>query len=208
MKKTTIITIVALSFVGYITVSGYKTGPAAFGSFDCTGAETGLGNPTGCGINNSCHATNANSNIVVTLELDSSSNIPVTHYKAGMNYTVKIIGTNNTASTLPRFGFQIGCIKGSTAQVTPTNAGTWPGPFPSNVHYAPPQATFFVVGVVEHFNPLPPSTGTGSTGSTYIEVVNWTAPAQGTGTVSFWGALNCVNNNGSHDAGDLWNVTH
>jgi hypothetical protein len=207
MKRLTLISIIALSFVGYIVISGYKEGPAFFNGYDCTGAETGLGNPTGCGIGGSCHSTSATAGISVTLELDSAG-FPVTHYIGGNSYKVKISGTNNTGSNLPNFGFQIGSIKGSAPKVTPTNAGSWPGPYPANVHYAAPQASFFVVGVVEHGVALPATTGTGGTGSTYVETVNWTAPGTGTGTISIWAALNAVNNNGVQDNGDLWNIAH
>jgi hypothetical protein len=196
---------VATSF--YIVISGYREGPGTQG-WDCSGAETGLGNPTGCNAGGGCHSTSPTAGISVVLEMDSTGGIPTTHYVGGMTYTVKITGTNNTASNLPRYGFQISSIKGWIPQGTPTNEGTWKAPFPGSTHYAAPQPGNFTSGLVEHTAQLAPLSGTGSTGTVYSKTFNWTAPLTGTGAVSFWAALNAVNNNGSADAGDLWNTTH
>ena len=196
---------VATSF--YIVISGYKEGPGTQG-WDCSGAETGLSNPTGCNAGSGCHSTSATSGISVVLELDSTGGVPTNHYTGGLTYTVKITGTNNTASHLPAFGFQISSIKGSTHQVTPTNEGTWKAPFPASTHYAAPQPGNFASGLVEHTNVLGPISGSGNTGTIYSKTFNWTAPLAGTGIVSFWAALNAVNNDGSADAADLWNTTH
>jgi hypothetical protein len=185
-----------------ILFSAYKEGPAIYGKYDCTGAETGLGNPKGC----SCHSTSATTGIACTLELDSAG-VPTTHYVGGMSYTVKITGTNNTSSILPKFGFQIGCIEGSTAQVTPTNAGTWVSPYPANTHYAAPNVSYYVLGVTEHGTQLAPSSGTGGNGTIYSETLNWTAPVSGTGVISFFGVLNAVNDDGTV-SGDSWNLAH
>lgn len=192
---------------GYIVINGYNAGPASAGAYDCSGAETGLGNPTGCNVGGSCHSSSATSGIAVTLEFDSAGT-PTTHYVGGRSYTVTITGTNNTSNNLPRFGLQIGCIKSSTPSASPTQAGTWKAPYPTNTHYAAPFTKYFLVGVVEHSTRLTPFSGTGGNGTVYKETFNWTAPLSGTGTISFWGALNVVNNNASADAGDLWNTTH
>jgi len=189
----------------YIIISGYKEGPAQFGGWECTGAETGLGNHAGCAGSGGCHSSSPTAGISVVLELDSTGGVPTNHYTGGLTYTVKITGTNNTSNNLPKFGFQIGCIKGPNSQITPTNAGTWPAPYPGGTHYAGPQATFYVVGVVEHATQLAPSSGSGGNGTVYSESFKWVAPVASTGTVSFWAALNAVNNNGNADAGDLWN---
>jgi len=186
----------------FIMITGYKEGPASYAGYDCTGAETGLGNPSGC----TCHSSSATTGIGVTIELDSAG-VPTTHYTGGKSYTVKITGTNNTSNNLPLFGFQLGCIKGSAAQTTPTNAGTWKTPYPTNVHYAAPVASYYVVGIVEHGTQLAPISGSGGNGTVYSETINWTAPAAGTGTISFWGTLNAVNGDAS-TGGDNWNVKH
>ena len=208
MKKNKLTFVFSLFAVTacYILLSGYKEGAANYNDYECSGAETGLGNPTGCSTG-SCHSTSATSGIGVVIELDSVG-VATTHYKGGMTYTVKITGTNNTSNTLPKFGFQIGSIKGATAQTTPTNAGTWNAPFPANTQYTAPVSGYFVVGVVEQNIQLAPISGTGGNGTKYSETFNWTAPATGTGTISFWLALNAVNDNGATDPGDLWNTTH
>src|ERR1700722_18150760 len=100
---------VATSF--YIAISGYKEGPANYQGWECTGAETGLGNPTGCYGGSGCHSSSATAGIAVVLELDSTGGVPTTHYTGGLTYTVKITGTNNTGNNLPKYGFQKACIK-------------------------------------------------------------------------------------------------
>jgi hypothetical protein len=202
MKKITFVYVLAAVCCFFIMTS-YKTGAGTHG-WDCTGAETGLSNPAGCA---SCHGSAATAAITLSLELDSVG-VPVTHYSPGMAYTVTITGTNTGTVSLPKFGLQIGAIKGSVAVVTPVNAGTWMMPFPASTHYAAPQAGNFVVGVVEHTAAIAATTGTGGTGTTYVKTFNWMAPAAGTGTISLWAVLNAVNNNGTDDTGDKWNKTH
>ena len=193
----------------YLMITGYAHGPAATNGYDCTGAETGLSNPAGCNSGGGCHASSATAGITIAIELDSTGGVPTTHYKGGMNYTVKLKGTNTTSSSLPQFGFQMGSIQGSVAVTTPINAGTWNTPFPTNTHYATPSAANgFVVGLVEHLNTLSATTGSGGSGTTYVETFNWTAPVAGTGGISIWAALNAVNGNGTNDAGDKWNTNH
>jgi type IX secretion system substrate protein len=207
MKRTNIILIGAL-LIGTFILSSYREGPATHG-WDCTGGETGLGNAAGCAISGGCHGSAANTGIVVTLELDSAG-VPVTSYKGGMAYTITIKGTNTTASSLPKYGFQLIAIQGATAEVTPVNEGTFQQTgLPAGVHYQTPvNATYLVANVIEHTTPLSPDSGTGGNGTIYKESIGWTAPVAGTGTVSFWGALNAVNDNGSADGGDLWNTQH
>ncbi len=202
MKKIYAVFILAAGVCAYMTVSGYKAGAGTNG-YDCTGAETGLGNPTGCAT---CHGSSATAAIQVTLELDSMGGVPTTHYSPGKIYTVKISGKNNTTNTLPKFGLQIGSILGTSALTTPTNAGTWSSLCPISCKYSPAQAGNFVVNVVEHSAPITATTGSGGNGSTYVESFSWTAPAAGTGTISFWGVINAVNNNGTDGAGDFWNT--
>ena len=204
-KRRAILFIVTLSMI-YIVLAGYKAGPGSKG-WDCTGAESGLGNPAGC-HGSKCHATAANSSIDMTVELDSTGGVPTTHYIPGATYTVKLFATNNTALSLTKFGLQIGSIKGATAAATPVNAGSWPAPYPTDTHFASPQAGNFVVGVVEHTAPLSPASGSGGSGTTYSQSFNWTAPAKGTGTISIWSAINAVNNDGTADAGDTWNLSN
>ena len=207
MKKRLLL-FVAAAGLGSIAFSSYRTGAASNGGYDCTGAETGLSNPTGCGNTGGCHATSATSTIAVTVEIDSTGGVPVTRYVPGMVYTVKISGVNNTTGSLPKFGFQVSCITGSAPAVTPTNAGTFQSTgLPTGVRYSPASSGNYVANIVEQSTQIAPTSGTGGNGTTYGTSFTWTAPAAGTGTVSFWGVLNAVNNNGNNDAADKWNTT-
>ncbi len=204
MKKTTFVYLLTICLGSFVIMS-YKTGAGTNG-WDCTGAETGLGNPSGC-KGSGCHATAVTTAIGVAMEIDSAG-VPTTHYKGGMLYTIKLSGINNGTTSLPKYGLQIGAIKGAVAATTPVNAGTWTAPFPTTTHYAAPQAGNFVVGVVEQTAPIAATTGTGAAGTTYVKIFNWTAPVAGTGTVSFWAVLNAVNGNNNEDSGDHWNTIH
>ena len=208
MKKRILLFTLLVGF-GSLTISSWRAGIGTAG-YDCTGAETGLYNPTGCstGSGGSCHSTSATAGITVAIELDSAG-VATTHYRGGMTYTVKITGTNTTSNSLPAFGFQAGVIQGSAAVVTPINAGSWVTTgLPASVRYTPSSASNFVLNIVEQSAPLSPTSGTGATGTTYSRSISWTAPVAGTGTISIWGVLNAVNDNGIQDAGDLWNTDH
>jgi len=203
MKRNSILVLAAL-VISTFFLSSYRMGAASQG-WDCTGAETGLSNPAGCS-NGGCHG-NINAGITVVLELDSAGGIPVTKYKGGQTYTFKITGTNTTANSLPKFGFQVAAILDSVAQVTPVNAGAFQQTgLPTGVHFSAPIATYYVTNIVEQGTPLSPKSGTGGTGTVYQESFTWTAPATGTGTVSFWGVLNAVNFDGSASSADHWNT--
>ena len=204
MKKTNIL-ILAVLIVCSFFMSSYRSG-AANNGWDCTGAESGLGNPLGCS-HSGCHGTTATTGITVLLELDSAGAVPVMKYKPDSTYTFKITGTNTTASSLPKFGFQVACILGSTAQATPTNAGTFQQTgLPTGVRFSAPQSGNFVTNMVEHSLALSPLSGTGASGTIYEESFKWTAPVAGSGTVSFWGVINAVNGDGNASSADKWNT--
>ena len=207
MKKR----ILLFTLVGGMAVmvtSSWITGAANTAGFDCTGAETGLSNPTGCAApGNSCHSTSTTTGILVAIELDSAG-VPVTHYKGGMSYTIKVTGTNNsTATNLSKYGLQVAVITGSVAATTPTNAGTF-GTLPTGTRLTSATPGSFVANVIENKVQMTPATGTGGAGTTYVTSIPWTAPASGTGTISVWSALNAVDGNSLQDAGDLWNTNH
>jgi len=215
-KKVLLLTATAGMF--FLIMSSYTAGPGTNG-WNCTGADanTGAGNPTGC-AKSGCHGSAINTGITVAIELDSagvttsSTALGTGHYTPGFTYTVKITGTNTTTSTLPYFGFQVSATKGATAAASASalvNVGTLQSTgLPSGLHYvaAPGSATSFYANVVEHSSPRPATSGTGGTGTTYVESFTWKAPASGTGAVSIFGVLNAVNHNGGADAGDLSNV--
>lgn len=204
--KLKVIYVMFLLVSASVIFSSYRNGAASHGGWDCSGGESGLQNPTGCSTGGGCHASSATAGITVVLELDSAG-IPVTGYWPGQTYTVKVTGTNTTSSTLPGFGFQITATVGTTELATPTNAGTW-GTAPAGAQVSAPQANNFVLSVFEQSSVRSPASGSGGTGTIYIDSITWTAPVAGTGSVSLWTALNAVNNNGTNDQGDLWNVAH
>ena len=203
MKKRFLL-FTAMAGMGYLFLSSYAAGPARNG-YDCTGAEdAGTGNYanyTGCQVPGSgCHSTAATSTIAVVIELDSAG-VATTHYKGGMSYTVKITGTN-TGAALPKYGFQLAAMKGSSNTVTPVADAGVLSAAPTGTHLtAPGSYTYLTIG--EHSSAI--SLGGGST---FTHTFTWTAPTAGTGTISFWGAANFVNGNGNADNSDLWNTNH
>jgi len=208
MKKK-ILLFTAVAGFSYLIFSSYAAGPATAG-WSCTGAESDNSNPVGCSAaGNSCHgaAGAPTTNIAVTISLDYMG-APVTQYIGGHTYVVKIAGINNGTTNQPYYGFQLTAIKGSTGSLaSPVNAGTWASTgLPASTAYKPALAGSYLCNLVEHSTPIPATTGTGGNGSTYVDSFTWTAPAIGTGTISFFGALNAVNHNGVQDAGDLWNT--
>lgn len=173
----------------YVTLSSDSNGPG--------GNKTGShGASAGCG---SCHGSSATSGVTLSFVLDSAGT-PVTRYKPGMTYTLKMTATNTTSNNLPKFGTQMSVVSGSGS--SSTNAGqfqSWPAS----------TDTFRTGGIciLEHTARLSPATGTGSTGTTYEVSTMWKAPAAGTGTVTVYGVVNAVNTSPSDDdAGDKWNT--
>lgn len=156
------------------------------------------GGTVGCG---SCHGSSAVSGITVAVELDSAGT-PVTRYKPGMTYTIKLTGTNTTSSTLPAFGMELSVVSGSGT--SSANAGTLSG-YPSTVSPATGSGS---ITYLTHNTPISPASGTGASGTTYVVTTTWTAPAAGTGTVTAYGLINAVNNNGNDDNGDKWNTAN
>ncbi len=173
----------------YLTLSSDSNGPG--------GNKTGShGGSASCG---SCHGNSATSGVTLSFVLDSAGT-PVTRYKPGMSYTLKMTGTNTTSNNLPKFGMQMSMVSGSGS--SSVNAGTFSGlPAGTATH------TSSGITILEHTQRLSPASGTGATGTTYEVSVTWTAPVAGTGTVSVYGILNAVNTSpSSDDAGDKWNT--
>ena len=203
MKKLKLLTLIFTAYAGYLVVCAYNGG-AGLNGYNCTGAETGLGNAAGC-TSGGCHGASPTAAITVAIELDSAGGKKTSYYVGGGKYTVKMTGTNTGSSTLPGFGYQVTCIKGTSAVTTPTNEGTFTAP--SGSHVAP-ATQYNVCLLVEQSSTLKPTSGSGGKGTTYVESINWTAPAKGTGQCSIWAIVNAVNGNGSADGGDQWNTNH
>jgi hypothetical protein len=62
--------------------------------------------------------------------------------------------------------------------------------------------------IIEQSTAITATTGTGSSGTTYVESIPWTAPAAGTGSVVIYGVINAVNGNGSNSGDHYQDATH
>jgi hypothetical protein len=117
-----------------------------------------------------------------------TSNIPGTGYIPGNTYT---ISTAATLTSCVRFGFEI-----SPQTTTGALAGTNIITDAVNTRFSSSNPKY-----VTHT-----STGSNamSTPGTKSWSFNWTAPAGGTGTVTFYGAFNCANNNNSSTGDQIY----
>jgi hypothetical protein len=199
--------ILLITIIAGIGLYSFVNGPGANG-YDCTGAETGLGNPTGCATGpTGCHNTIANPDVELSLKIDSAG-APISFYTPGVVYTLTVTGKNHIeGSHLPKFGFQVGVIRGITPGPMVLNAGLLQDLYlPAGLRYKGANTASFRINMVEHVYPLPVTTGSGDTGSTYKESFTWKAPV-GADTVSVWAAMLLANgdNGASYDA---WKTHH
>ncbi len=172
----------------YVSLSSNKTG---YGS-NRTGSH---GAAVGC---SSCHGS-ANSGVTIAIELDSAG-VPVTRYKPGMTYTLKLTGTNGTAATnLNGFGGQLSIVRG--IGTSSSNAGTLSAPTTGSTIRTGTGSILYI----EHSTRISPAIGTGGSGTTYVLSATWVAPVAGSGTVTAFGLINAVNCNNSDGSGDYWN---
>ncbi len=150
-----------------------------------------------------CHT--ASTTTTVILELDSAG-VSASRYAPGKSYTIKITGTNTSSASLPRFGFELTVVKSSGAGTSSAvNAGTLQSTgLPASVQYTGKAASLLPFDVVEHSAPILATSGSGGTGTTYVESIGWTAPTTGTGSVKIYGCINAVNFNNGSD-GDAYN---
>lgn len=202
MKKTSILLLLAAALL-WVTLPGYMTGPGAGvggPAMDRTGSTSAAGCSTGAG----CHSTTASSLISVSVQVYSATGTTVTSYTPGQTYTVTISGVNTITPGLPKFGFQLACVKSAGAGTgAAVNAGTFSASTPTGTHLS----TVGGISIFEHGMPLTPLVGGSTPPTVYRDSIIWTAPVAGTGTVEFFGVLNAVNFNGSADPGDLWNAS-
>ena len=181
MKKS-ILLFTAIAGMGYVILTSEAGGPALSGNFR-TGAK---GTSTTCGAAG-CHGTGTGPTVTITV--DSGTTLtPVTHYKPGMAYTIKIHGAG---STNPKFGFQFASVSGTgTSQV---QAGTASG-LPTNVAIHTPSTLSFVEQT---------ATLTGTSAGVYDVSFTWTAPTPAVGPITLYCTLNAVNGNASEDNADV-----
>ena len=178
MKKT-LLSLFSLSilFIGIqITLTSYSGGPAFSQSSGHTGAP---GETQTC---RSCHGTGYSTTVSMLVK-DTQGN-PITSYIPGNVYDAEFTVNSTGAS---RYGFQMVSL---TSTNSPVNGFSTPAPntrlitLVSGRQYA------------EHFGKS----------ISNIFSTRWTAPAVGTGTVTFYGGGAAVNNN-FNNGGDGGNIT-
>lgn len=172
VKVISAIAIAAISSIVFIEFSSSAGANSSGSPIAKTGSPGDGGNCT------QCHGGTATTQAGLI-----TSNVPVTGYVAGQTYTITGAITTNGRT---KFGFQIspqstsGALLGS---MTVTNASTTK--LTNNSKYITHQ-----------------SVGTSFPSGTATWSFDWTAPAAGTGDVTFYGAFNSSNSNNS-DSGDL-----
>lgn len=172
MKKSVLICSFLLGGL-YLTLSSNSAGPASAGN----GIRNGGPNATGTCA--SCHSGGSGSTtITIDLKEKASGAAADGRYKPGVVYTVTLSGNN---PNLAFFGFQLTAARSNSQQ-----AGSF-GNLGADKHIS----NLSGLQVVEH------STSLAKTGGQYQASFDWTAPAAGNGTVTFYGIINGVNNDGS-----------
>jgi hypothetical protein len=169
----------AVVFMG--NKNGRASSPPGSGNTGAPGDETlPNGTPIVC---NSCHTpgnTNPIASTTTIAVLDSAGN-SVTQYLPGKVYTARV--TINTVTGNPlRWGFQMIALKDAGN----TDLDGFSDINPNNYKIATVNSTGRTYA--EHDN----------SSTTNIFNVRWTAPAAGTGNVTFYAAGNAVNNNGQN----------
>lgn len=153
------------------------------------GGNRVTGAPFDDGTCTNCHS-GGNFNASASLTLLSNGS-PVTSYTAGGNYALRI--TRSATGNPFGFGFQLTCATSAPGNVNINGWGTPPLP---GINAHPIQyydgTSFVTRDYVEHNTPLDPMIN-------QVDIP-WTAPAGGTGNVTFYMALNTVN--GAGNTGD------
>jgi len=159
--------------------NGRASTPPGAGNTGAPGDEAlPNGTPIVC---NSCHTTGGANPITSSTTisvLDASSN-PVTSYIPGQQYTARV-SVNTLTGNPARWGFQMIALKDAGN----TDLDGFSDQNPNNYKIATVNSTGRTYA--EHDN--------ASTSNVFN--VTWTAPAAGTGSVTFYAAGNAVNNNG------------
>lgn len=156
-----------------------------------SGAPAGrTGSP---GDNNSTCNTGCHSGPSVTDQIATiTSDVPVTGYAPGTTYNITLTATKAGVS---EFGFEI-----SPQDASGNKLGSFVTPLPSGTQFANPN-TGGANKYVTHT-----SSGTAGSG-TKTWTLQWTAPTDGTGTVTFYGAFNFTNSNNNNGGDVIKNAT-
>jgi hypothetical protein len=172
MKKNIIFTLFGLAFVAFLFTSSSGGRASAAGSAN-TGAP---GETTTC---SGCHSGGSYNPSISIQIFQQGTTTAVTQYTAGTTYDMKV--TLSASGSPGGYGFQMVALKNTGN----TNAGTWSSPG-ANTKIASVGTRSYV----EH--------GVNSTFSaTNNFTMKWTAPAAGTGAVTFYSAGNVVNGTGN-----------
>lgn len=151
-----------------------------------TGAPSGRTGSPGDGATcntGGCHSGSSPSTHVAEI----SSDVPIGGYVPGTTYTITATATQNGIN---EFGFQI-----SPQNASGTKLGSFVTPLPAGTQFASPNPSAA--------NKYVTHTSSGTAGSgTKTWSVQWTAPAQGSGTVTIYGAFNFSNSNNNSN-GDV-----
>jgi hypothetical protein len=135
------------------------------------GSNLGTTARTNC-TGSGCHAASSAATSITSLTLvDQANSQTVTSYKAGHVYTLTLKGSNT--GNLPKFGFQL-----------QASAGTYSAPGSGEVVF---QSKMLTHG----------SSPIAAVSNVYTATATWTAPAAGTGTVTFTGIINAVDGTGT-----------
>jgi hypothetical protein len=175
MKKRLLIFTATLGLL-YITTTSYNDGVANHG-LNRTGAAGSVAACDGSG----CHASKSANTIASISIKDKATSAIVTTGKYVPNNTYVVSISGNNAASLPKFGFEIAATKADN-----TNAGTISATTANTA-----VRTVSGLHILDHTAPI-----TAVTGGTYNVDFDWTAPASGSGTVTFYGMINAVNGNG------------
>lgn len=175
MKLSTFSFVVPILALGLVMASN-SSGPASAGTGDRTGSPVSSGNCTACHSTGSSGSFNPSIAITVT---DAQAN-PITEYIPGLTYTISYQVSSTTGN--PSFGIQsTGLLSNNTAAGTASSPSTGAKVTPLNGRW------YF-----EHSQ-------RSNSGSFSFQ---WTAPAQGSGSVTLYTSALAVN--GSFTSGDNW----
>lgn len=165
--------------MGANTVQAYPTGSNFLANY------SGIPNGTTCNMS-TCHtggAVNSGPGSVVI-----TTDIPVTGYIAGTVYQITVTVNSGGANGVA-YGFSCSATKTGTATLTSGFAAS------DNSTLAKSSGAYIV-----HKNSV---NGNGATSHAFV--FNWTAPASGTGSVTFYAAGNSANGNGSQSGDQIYN---
>lgn len=170
--KYAIASFLGLGAIVTIVLSSYTAGPAASGGGNLTG---GPGSNATCG---SCHTGGTLTNAGISLRKKSDNSLVTGKYTPGETYIVSLSAMHNTNF---HHGFQLMALGADNKQAGEFKA------LGSDIH------SRLVGGVtlIEHNKPL------AQQGAVFAKTIEWVAPAAGRGTISIYGTMNAVNNDGT-----------